>query len=449
LRFERHLSLLRDAAARGEGIPKFVNNTAEEHEEEQYEYHHEIEPRLEEETSTAHLGPTGAEDHAQYQEDYQEHREAATGDATYEDEDDQAAETHDGTTAVEDNQVHTTKGEYQTDDAAEADLQDGDTYDEAHDEAQHADGLEGEYEEYRQPGNDDEHIDDAAQAVEATDPAEIAHDADAYDDHAEEDHADEATVESGASSTTLRADQVVDTTGKYKDEEFIDWDDELSLTPSTSEPGRDGEFDELNYLDDPEYATETHHDLTADADETGLAEHNTENGYEYDDTYADALREVVEDGVDKDDVDAHNSTINAEMQAYSEARELTNGAAPEATNVDDTYEGFDDEQNEDDPDRLDDDAEVFDGPNEDAADDNTALHAQEDNIVQPTTPHASSPAGLEDDIDFDDDTEAQHAAKTAANGSGASSPLGQRSFDEYENLYDDEGEPTPKKARAS
>ncbi|OQN96218.1 hypothetical protein B0A48_17725 [Cryoendolithus antarcticus] len=448
LRFERHLSLLRDAAARGEGIPKLVNPIAEENGEEQYEDDHENRAALEQDAGNPHLDHTGAEDHGQYQEEYQEDQEIAPHGAIYDDEDDQAAGTHDGTTAGETDQAHLTTGDYQNDDAAGATHQDGQAYDEEQDEEPYVEDGEGEYEQHRPAVNHDERVQGAVQTDDAAGPADDAHAVEANDAHAEEDNADEAAVESGASSTTLRADQAEDTNGKYSYEDLIDWDDELSLTPPTSEPGREGGFDELDYLDDPEYAIETHQE-DAQADETRDLEQNADHGYDYDDTHADTLQEIAGDEVDQDDVDAHGSTVNGGVQVYDEADELTHGDAPEATDGDDTYEALDDEQAGLHPDQLDGDAAAFEDPNEDAADDDTAPHALEDSIAQPAIPHSSSPAGLEDDIDFDDDTEAQHAAKTAASGSGAASPLGKRSFDEYENLYDDEGEPTPKKARAS
>nr|OQO17704.1 hypothetical protein B0A51_16234 [Rachicladosporium sp. CCFEE 5018] len=448
LRFERHLSLLRDAAGRGEGIPKLVNPTAEEVGEERYEDHHENEHALEEDAGNTHLDHTGAEDHGQYQEDYQEDQETAPHRAIYDDEEDQAAEIQDGTSAGEIDQVHIATGDYKNDHAAEATHQDGQAYDEEQDEEPYVEDGEGEYEAHRPELNHHEHVHDPAQTEDAAEPVDDAHAVEAHDAHAEGDDADEATVESGASSKTLRADQAEDTNGKYNYEDLIEWDDELSLTPPTSEPGREGEFDELDYLDDPEYAIETHQE-DAQADETRDLGQNADHGYDYDDTHADTLQEVAEDEVDQDDVDAHGSTVNAGVQVYDEADDLTNGDAPEATDADDTYEALDDEQAGVHPDQLDGDAATFEDPDEDAADDHTAPHARENGIAQPATPHSSSPAGLEDDIDFDDDTEAQHAAKTAASGSGAASPLGKRSFDEYENLYDDEGEPTPKKARAS
>ncbi|KAK6414103.1 hypothetical protein LTR95_017776, partial [Oleoguttula sp. CCFEE 5521] len=433
LRFERHLSLLRDAAARGEGIPKLVNPIAEENGEEQYEDDHENSAALEEDAGNPHLDHTGAEDHGQYQEEYQEDQETTPHGAIYDDEDDQAAEIHDGTTAGETDQAHLATGTYQNDRAAEATYEDGQVYDEEQDEEPYVEDGEDEYEEHRPEVIHDEHVHDAAQTDDAAGPADDAHAVEAHDAHTEGDNADDATIESGASSTTLRADPAENTSGKYSDEEVIDWDDELSLTPPTSEPSHEGEFDELDYLDDPEYATEAHQQ----AEKTGDIEQNADHGYDYDDTHADALQEVIEDEVDQDDVDAHGSTINAGVNVYDE---LTNGDAPGATDA---------EQAGVHQDHLDGDAETFEDTTEDAADDDTAPHALENASVQPVTPHASSPAGLEDDIDFDDDTEAQHAAKTAASGSGAASPLGKRSFDEYENLYDDEGEPTPKKARAS
>ncbi|KAK3678683.1 hypothetical protein LTR78_001136 [Recurvomyces mirabilis] len=271
------------------------------------------------------------------------------------------------------------------------------------------------------------------------------------------------------SSVTLQGDQASGT-GEYKDEAEIDWDDDSDLTGNASELPADHvddfstlvadlEADRGHEAGQPLPAQKTPHPASDD-----VADHPHEQDSNA--NHDQPLNLGSEDLLGEEELDQE---ANEEIEPLDEAEEAQHEGQQEIyQDQADTY----DEQQTDQHDGAGEEAEqsqiTDDFANEEAYESGDELqvngetHLAADNIPntidEPTKTDNLDTLELEDTIDFDDDTSAEYAARTASNpdisapANDANSPLGKRSFDEHnaeDDLeFSDDDEPEMKKVRA-
>lgn len=435
LKFTSSISVLKHAAANGQGISHFgVMHSGEE--EEADEYHDQYAD-----------GEYGNQEGEEYDEQYYQHDGT---DGEHEDGDynqgaergfEQEADTNDYHEYYQDQETaNQGQEEYYHDDRQDYYEGQGEDqyYDEQPDEAaqlldDHA--LEGEG-----------LLQASADAVHDAPEAQIA----ATEEAAQESRetAEEGKDASTATSTTLQGDDGLDTTGEYTDEDYIDWDD-LTSDPSEQSNGADLDSSTL---------------LQGDGDET----QNTSltAGQKQLDTTVDTVYKALEDGTGGD----NTATARAGLAQQNLASEDSLGEFGEHYDYHDTTQQPDhdpapateeqqehgqDQNKTDDPTQQQEDpphptnlpAEVED-LFETASDDTVATTTngkQQDPQPQPqtnTTPHDPN----EDFIDFGDDDDVVPTPAPAV-----STPKAKRS---YEDLIGGEDEidfesPEPKKSKVS
>ncbi|KAK4575091.1 hypothetical protein LTR86_000943 [Recurvomyces mirabilis] len=304
------------------------------------------------------------------------------------------------------------------------------------------------------------------------DPGVIQHPSAAESQPAESASEAEDAVEHDASldsSVTLQGDQA-SVNGEYKGEDEIDWDDDSGLTGIASEMPADNVDDFSTFVAelDTDQGHEADQPLPGQQTQQSASEDVADKAHEQDVTanYNQPLNLgsenlLGEEGFDQD--------ANAEVERSDEEEEAQHDGQQEFhPDQADTY----DEQQVDQHDQAGEEAEHFqlidDSANEEVHEDgdelqvNGGIYQAAENesgaIDHLTKTDNLDTPDLEDTIDFDDDTPAEYAARTASNpdisapANGTNSPLGKRTFDEHnaeDDLeFSDDDEPEMKKVRS-
>lgn len=440
LKFPSHLHMLRDAAARGEGISAFVDQIADQNVEDEYADYYGDGADLDDDAAENDVHHTGDEEYAHDPENEEIHAVDATDIAQLTS---KAADTKGDAIA---HGVQNLNGSGQTqnylvDEVAQDHHQDTEVNGPSSHAADEQTTAIEQAQDVAGPSVDIDEPSDAA--VLKTTTVLPQEDLEAGPEAPEAEGVEAENLESGASSTTLHADHAEEDVGKYSDEDSIDWDEEHSLTTSISESGIEGHFKAPTDVTGPD------DDGALEGDPGGIDpfEQFAKADDDLDDTAShdfgeDETQDPVEESADLDPADVYNSVADEVEHEAAEADNVTSSGVLEPSDVEDADTTLE-----------------FQNFEEGAAANNNSRELLADDLIddsntapQPTKAtdlHAHIPGhDLDDNIDFDDDTVEQHEARKAANGRGSPSPLGKRSFHETECLYDD-GEPTPKKARAS
>ncbi|KAM0713813.1 hypothetical protein Q7P37_010775 [Cladosporium fusiforme] len=447
-KFASYLTMLKQAAAGGQGISSFVDVPAEEVPESFGEYYPDgdDDPTLYGNASTAEYN----DQQGLGEQDAVAEPELAEGD--YHEYDTSYENTEGGQEAQEEYDQYDETEQAEYDDYAEGD--DANVPAEDFNNADNGDDANDHDEESEKANNGD----DANAGVE--DP-EIAYNGDEASHHqgeAELSHVDvdgasggseqpttavpdaagetagegeDSNVESAASSTTLRADQANDPVGEYKDEDLIDWDDS-TLTSYPSEQGTDDNDEFSTFLTEVDFeapkdndvGNDTHADATADVTVQEETTAGDTIDFSNEDSHESAL-EAAETGNDGNDGD----------QQYHQVEDLQ----------DQVHESAGDKQHEGDQAQPDVESQQKLQVHSDAS-------GGVANTAVPDQPAHNDDDYIDfgDDIDFDDDTYEQHEARKAseANNSGSKSPLGKRPLDQTGGVDLDE-QPELKKVRSS
>jgi hypothetical protein len=442
-----YLTMLKQAAAGGQGISSFVDVSAEEVPAHFGEYYQDgdEDPTL--------LGDASGIDYEEHpQNDGQDvAAEADLNEADYHEYDTSYENTEGGQEAQEEYEEYE-----QYDDAEQAEYEDYGEGEETNTSAAHVENPENvqTFEETADlsqkdatdapvvPDGQPEHS-----AVDSTLKAIGEGEVHAGEGEGEE-QGEGSNVESVASSTTLRADQANDAVGEYKDEDLIDWDDSI-LTSDLSEHGIDDNDDFSTFLTEPDLEeTEgqapdgndvadegTDHDAATAADDDAAPQHHVED--------PDLQARGGQTG------EAHTEA-NGVLQSNDEAQKQNNVAEAVETHTGESV-GIDS-------------LEVQPSKDTGAKAEQTGDEALEatGSLEGPEAQHehqVEEPAhndedyidfGDEENIDFDDDTYEQHEARKAsqANSPGSQSPSSKRPLDETDGIdFDDQ--PDLKKVKSS
>lgn len=267
-------------------------------------------------------------------------------------------------------------------------------------------------------------------------------------------------AESTASSQTVQGDHADDTAGEYDD--LIDWDDDLTI--DVSEPTTEAHTDFSTFLTEYE-------------DEEVKAELPTEDQLASVNAHADVatsgLPAKEPTGVDEDiqhlgsedflnDLEGHENEDFGEQQHY-ERYTLGEGYEDQEQQYDDQADTHDEQRDEeeylqpgDDEDHLNGTEHLQDGEYYEREPDH-GVYANDDGLVEAAAPvnneirEDEAQYDFGDDIGFDDeepeDQEHEPSPQPAFTAKASDSPLGKRSFDEIDELGDEE--PDSKKARSS
>lgn len=446
-----YLTMLKQAAAGGQGISGFVDVPAEEvpaHYEEYYQDGDE-DPTL--------LGDASGidYDHQAHDEGQDVTAEPELNEADYHEYDTSYENTEGGQEAQDgyeqyeqyDDTEETKYEEYEEGDETNGSAAHAEHSDEPKAEAEQTTGSPHKDAENPSTVPDHETEQVAAHAAPAATEISTHHGG----ENGEEEQGEESNVESVASSTTLRADQANDAVGEYQDEDLIDWDESI-LTTDISEDGTDGHEDEFStFLTEPDQeGTESQVLATNNVHETS-GDRDAEAG----DLVLTSADQVDEDG-SPDDQATGASQIATEAVSVSHVREeadkasayLRDGETLPSENV-----GIDDPQSQHLA-GLDSNTEQTDAQHPEPQ---VVGHSATESVV--TKPDVEDSArndedyidfGDEDGIDFDDDTYEQHEARKAseANSPVSPSPSGKRPFDETEGI-DFAEQPELKKVKSS
>jgi hypothetical protein len=248
-----------------------------------------------------------------------------------------------------------------------------------------------------------------------------------------QDTAKTSNVESAASSTTLREDQASDAVGnhsEYKGEDLIDWNDTLTRRPSeTAADDADDADDFSNFLAENDlqesadvettnkentHTSETDNTNVATGDENDNAADGNDDKIDFED---DNFERLAEDADQHAPAEAVEGVANGEAQEQPETQASANGVAEPISELLATPEANQ--------------------PQTEVLPSKEPVRNDEDYIDFDD----------EDGIDFDDDTFEEHEARKAseANSPGSKSPSGKRPLDE---AGDDE-QPELKKVKSS
>lgn len=264
-------------------------------------------------------------------------------------------------------------------------------------------------------------------------------------------------VESTASSTTIQGDGLNDSFGEYDD--LIDWDDD-SLTCGSSEPAVDGHEDFSTFL--TEYEDEGEHATLSKQGPNGTYEQSGQDSEQQ-------AAYLAEPGPDHQDEDAQNLGSENFLNDFDEQQyddEQYHAGQEGEQEAQDDYDHADtyDEQQEDElnPDYQPGDEEeddenfhtahdLLDGegyehglehdPNDEGQFDDSFNHENDGEHQQDEYQE-----DFEDQLDFDETTEVPDGDQIVQSGD-TGSPLGKRSFGEIDDFEGDE--PDAKKAKAS
>lgn len=243
-------------------------------------------------------------------------------------------------------------------------------------------------------------------------------------------------VESAASSTTLRADQANDSVGEYQNDDLIDWDDSI-LTNFPSEHGTDDNDESSTFL--------------AEVDVEATDGSGADNG-----THADSAANVAaheatvlgESSIlsDKDDHEAILEFVEVGNDGSDQQNDETENAAASV------HQSSGDEQHEPAQNESDLDSPQLEAQAAPAKEDHAHETEESANgtVLDGAAGNDEDYIDFGDDIDFDDDTYEQHEARKASetNNSGSKSPLGKRPLDQTGGV-DLAEEPELKKVRSS
>jgi hypothetical protein len=245
-----------------------------------------------------------------------------------------------------------------------------------------------------------------------------------------QDTAKTSNAESAASSTTLREDQASDAVGnhsEYKGEDLIDWNDTLTRRPSETAADDADDFSKfLAENDVQEFAdvenTNKENTHTAETDNTNVAisdenDHAADGNDDTIDFEDDDFEHLSEDADQHAPAEAVEGVANGEAQEQPETQASANGVAEQTPELRATPEAKQ--------------------PQTEVMPSKQPVRNDEDYIDFDD----------EDGIDFDDDTFEEHEARKAseANSPGSKSPSGKRPLDE---AGDDE-QPELKKVKSS
>jgi hypothetical protein len=270
-----------------------------------------------------------------------------------------------------------------------------------------------------------------------------------------EEQGEGSNVESVASSTTLRADQANDAVGEYKDEDAIDWDDDI-LTSDLSEHGTDDNEDFSTFLTEPDLEeTEGQAPDGNDVANEGV-EHDTTATAAEDDAASQHHMEATDLQASGGQAVEATSEANGVSHSFDEA--IKQNGVPDAVETltgesvgIDSLEAQPSENTSVEVEQLEDRA-----PKATGSPRNTSQvpdHQHEHTVEEPAHDDEDYIDFGEDeneDLVFDDDTYEQHEARKAsqANSPGSQSPTSKRPLDETDGI-DLNGQPDLKKVKSS
>lgn len=440
LKFTSSISVLKQAAAGGEGMSSF--GFAHSGAEEQIGGYDHWE-------GGEHSGRGQEEVDEQYQQDDsaegQEYQQASQAEGSIPEE--QTADTNDYY------EEHEGQGEYEGQQ---------DYYPE--DQDHHEDLDEGTYDEEGQNETaqllDDHALAEGSELEESADAVYNAPDdetANAADDTAQgtlETTAEEEKAASAATSTTFQGDEGQDTTGEYTAGDLIDWEDDSDLTSASSEQTSAGQVDFSTLLteDDDEPPLQ---DAQQDAHEkgaTGAADDQVDfegQGLAPEDDLGQFNDQELEQGQAEHQEDlgpAATHQVEVDGHQYGQADESV--APQEDPNHLEFQDGEDDDQ-------FQTAYDLFDGAeNDEHGPEHSTAGNNADAMYIAAAANGDQHDDAEDFIDFDLDEETalvdDKAQKPDAVAPGSRTPLAKRSFEDL--AGDDEidfDSPEPKKARAS
>jgi hypothetical protein len=445
-----YLTMLKQAAAGGQGISSFVDVPAEEVPEHYGEYYQDgdEDPTL--------LGEASGID---YEEHPHNDGQDVAAEADLNETDYHEYETsYENTEGGQEAQVEYEEYE-QYDDAEQADYEEYGDGEETNTPAAHVENPENvqTFEETadlsRADDTDAPVVTDGKPEESAVDsPPKAVEEGEVHAGEGEgEEQGEGSNVESVASSTTLRADQANDAVGEYKDEDVIDWDDDI-LTSDLSEHGTDDNDDFSTFLTEP------------DLEET---EGQAPDG-----------NDVANEGVDHDTT-ATTAEDDAASEHHVEATDLqaSDGQAAEANGVSHFFDGAKKQNGVPDAvepltgesvgidsleaqpsedtgvkiERLEDQAPKVTGSlrNTSQVPDDQHEHPVEE-PAHNDEDYIDFGEDENEDLVFDDDTYEQHEARKAsqANSPGSQSPTSKRPLDETDGI-DLNGQPDLKKVKSS
>lgn len=451
-----YLTMLKQAAAGGQGISSFVDVPAEEVPAGFGEYYQDGD---EDPTLLGDASGIGY-DHQPHNDGEDVAVEAQLNEADYHEYDTSYENTEGGQEAQEGYEQYE-----QYDDTEQAEYEDYGEGEETNTPAAHLEDTENVQpfedtaDSSRADANDPTTVSDGEPEISVPTSAPEAVDESTV--HAVEGEAEEqgegSNVESVASSTTLRADQANEAVGEYNDEDLIDWDDSI-LTNDNSEHGTDDNDDFSTFLNE------------ADLDKTELqAPDGSDVAYEGNERDTAA---IVEDGAGPEhgleDTNSQTHPTNpaetsSEVNGLSHSREQVDKQnvfpdviethAGEIVGTDNLESqspgkrGANVEQTEDQA------AERSVSPqNVSQAPEVQHEHQAEDSMAKESARNDEDyiDFGDDEDIDFDDDTYEQHEARKAsqANSPGSQSPTSKRPLDETDGI-DFTVQPDLKKIKSS
>ena len=448
-----YLTMLKQAAAGGQGISSFVDVSAEEIPAHFGEYYQDgdEDPTL--------LGDASGVDYEEHpQNDGQDvAAEADLNETDYHEYDTSYENTEGGQEAQEEYEEYE-----QYDDAEQAEYEDYGDGEETNTPAAHVEDPENVQaleETADLPGTDaaDAHVvpEEAPEHSAVNSPPKAVDEGEGHAGEGEgEEQGEGSNVESVASSTTLRADQANDAVGEYKDEDLIDWDDSI-LTSDLSEHGTDDNDDFSTFLTEPDLEeTEAQAPDGNDVANEGIG-HNTAAAT----TAAAAATEnnaATQHHVEVTDLQAHDgqvaktdSKVNGDLQSLDEAQKQNEVQddvgthAGESVGIDSPENpGAKAEQTEDQASKL----------NGSPRTTSQAPEVQHEHQIKEPAPNDEDyiDFGEDENIGFDDETYEQHEARKAsqANSPGSQSPTSKRPLDETDGIdFDDQ--PDLKKVKSS
>ena len=442
-----YLTMLKQAAAGGQGISSFVDVSAEEIPAHFGEYYQDgdEDPTL--------LGDASGIDYEEHpQNDGQDvAAEADLNETDYHEYDTSYENTEGGQEAQEEYEEYD-----QYDDAEQAEYEDYGDGEETNTPAAHVEDPENVQaleETADLPGTDaaDAHVvpEEGPEHSAVDSPPKAVDEGEGHDGEGErEEQGEGSNVESVASSTTLRADQANDAVGEYKDEDLIDWDDSI-LTSDLSEHGTDDNDDFSTFLTEPDLEeTEGQAPDGNDVPNEGIGHNTAPAAAEHD--------AATQHHVEVTDLQAHggqvaktDSKANGDLQSLDEAQKQN-----EVQDAVETHTGG--SVGTDSPENPGAKAEQTEDqasePNGSPRTTSQAPEVQHEHQIKETAPNDEDyiDFGEDENIGFDDETYEQHEARKAsqANSPGSQSPTSKRPLDETDGIdFDDQ--PDLKKVKSS
>jgi hypothetical protein len=434
-----YLTMLKQAAAGGQGISSFVDVPAEEVPADFGEYYQDGD----EDPTLLGDGSGINYDDQPYNDGQEAAAEADLNEADYHEYDTSYENTEGGQEAKEGYEEYK-----QYDDSGQADYEDYGEGEETNTPAAHVDDPEEAqpFEETADPsrtGAKDAGIvadGDSDHSASNSPPKAIEEHEVHVGQGGVEEQGEGSNVESVASSTTLRADQANDAVGEYKRKDLIDWDDSI-LTNDRSEHGTDDNDDFSTFLTEPDleeneleategnYAADngTEPDAAATAEQDAGPEHRVENT----DSHTNGVT------VAKIDSKANGLLHSLEkVEIQNDVPDAVGHHTGQSVSIAEL------EQTED---------QAYEH-NDLSRDTTQAPEAQRQHRVKESAHNDEDyiDFGEDENIDFDDDTYEQHEARKAsqANSPGSQSPTSKRPLDETDGV-DFTDQPDLKKVKSS